>query len=69
MAQILDNCEYNNVKLLHEFSCMSWFLKKHAIPDAQKANDPECVSYLQKLEQDLDEHLKQLKAMNCESCR
>ncbi len=65
MTQVLNNCEYNNIKLLHELSCVSWFIKKHAIPDAQKANDNECTAFLEKLDKDLEEHLKQLKPMAC----
>ena len=65
MEKMLDNCTYNKIKLLHELSCILWFLKKHGIQDASKAGDKECLSFCEQLEKDLEEHISHLKDMIC----
>jgi len=63
---MLDNSCYNKIKLMHDLSALIWFIKKHAGDDAQKASDKTCIDLLNKLEEDLDRHLHQLKHMICE---
>ena len=63
---MLDNCCYNKIKLIHDLSAMTWFIKKHAIEDAQQANDKACVDLLTKLKEDLYKHQHALKHMICE---
>ena len=63
---MLDNCCYNKIKLMHDVSSLIWFIKQHALADAQKENDNACQDFLKNLEKDLCEHLHTLKHMVCE---
>jgi len=63
MPEILDNCFYDQVKLLHDLSCTRWFIDKHAKKDAKKADDNKCYVLLEKLERDLDKYIVELKEM------
>lgn len=63
---MLDNCCYNKIKIMHNLSCLIWFIEKHAVEDAQKANDSVCVDFLKKLKADLYEQQHELKHMLCE---
>ena len=65
MENMLDNCKYNKVKLLHELSCALWFIKKHAKGDAQKANDTDCMPFLDLLEKDLESYVSKLQGLCC----
>jgi hypothetical protein len=60
---MLDNCSYNNVKLLHDLSRLLWFLKKHAIQDALRANDTDSMLMYEKLEKDLQEYIERLEEL------
>lgn len=62
---MLDNCSYNKIKLLHELSCLLWFLEKHAIKDAENAGDRDCVELLTALQRDLNKHLEKLNKSVC----
>ncbi|MGB8366993.1 MAG: hypothetical protein WCD44_01410 [Candidatus Babeliales bacterium] len=63
MPRMLDNCFYDKVKLLHNLSCTSWFIDKHAKEDAKKAGDDKLIALLEKLEQDLHKYVDSLKKM------
>ncbi len=60
---MLDNCTYDKVKILHELSCLLWFIQKHAhkeIPD----NDV-CHALLKDLEKDLEKYVTAFKELVC----
>ncbi len=59
----LENCCYDKTKLLHELSCISWFIEKHAQPEAKKTKDKEFEDLLKKLQKDLSPHIKNLHAL------
>ena len=59
----LNNCDYDKIKILHELSSILWFIKKHALVDAQQ--DDECSPFLNRLESDLEKHVTELKEMVC----
>lgn len=61
----MDNCKYNKVKILHDLSALCWFIQKHALEDAKKANDADCVKKLQELSKDLEKHLEAFKHCPC----
>ncbi len=61
----LRNCEYDKVKLLHDLSCIHWFLEKHGEPDAKKDGDAECSRLFAKIKEDLAGHIDQLTQMVC----
>ena len=62
---ILDNCSYNKIKLLHELSCLTWFLEKHAINDAKAAGDQESYNNLLALQRDLQKHIETMQTSMC----
>ena len=55
---MLSNNKYNKNKILHDLSCLCWFIDKHAIDEARKSNDQELVRNLEKLKQDLDKQIE-----------
>lgn len=55
---MLENCNYNKVRLLHDLSRIIWYLKKHAKADAKKAGHEECHKICIELEKDLEKHVK-----------
>jgi len=63
MAKHLENCVYDKIKILHELSCLLWFIEKHAKKDAQ--GNAECTAYLERLEKDLEKYVQELKDMVC----
>lgn len=62
---MLDNCCYNEIKIMHNLSSLIWFIKKHAQQDAQSAHDALCTDFLKQLEVDLCKHAHTLKHMIC----
>jgi len=58
---MLSNCDYNKVKLLHELSSISGFLKKHAKKDAKSAKHAGCAKFCSALEKDLEKHIAQIQ--------
>jgi len=64
MNSPLNNCDYDKIKILHELSSILWFIKKHALPDAQQ--DDECSRFLKRLENDLEKHVTELKDIVCQ---
>jgi hypothetical protein len=60
----LGNHTYDKIKILHELSCILWFIKKHALKNAK--NDKQCLSLLKKIEADLTKHINALHQMICE---
>ncbi len=69
MAKILDDCFYDKIKILHDMSCMLWFIEKHAEDNAKKAGDEECHELLDRIEKDLEKHITELKKMVCQTCK
>jgi len=65
MARMLKDCKYNNVKILHEISCLAWFIDKHAKIQAQNAGDKECEQLLENLYNELKKHIDQFEALIC----
>jgi bacterioferritin (cytochrome b1) len=62
---MLNNHEYNIIKLLNKLSCIIWFLDKHAIADAQQANDQASIPMLQQLRSDTEKHIEKLRNVLC----
>jgi hypothetical protein len=55
---MLSNNKYNKNKVLHDLSCLCWFVDKHAIDEAKKSNDQDLAKNLEKLKQDLNKHIE-----------
>jgi len=58
---MLDNCQYNKVKILHELSSLAWFIEKHAIENANKAGDTSCIKEMEEIKKDLVKNIDRLK--------
>jgi hypothetical protein len=66
---MMDNCKYNKVKVLHDLSALCWFIEKHALDDAKKIKDDACLKKLQELSKDLEKHLVAFKCpCKCAEC-
>lgn len=65
MPMPLQNNQYNNIKLLHELSCLVWFLQNHCYTDAKEAGDDESVVVYEALENILEEYIQKLKHKVC----
>lgn len=63
MACILKDDAYNKIKILHTLSQLEWFIKKHALEDAQKAQDKEMTTLLQALGKDLEPHIQEFEKL------
>ncbi len=61
----MDNVQYNTMKLLHELSCLEWFIKMHAKKDAQNAGNAQITATLEHLEKDLAQHINELHKNLC----
>ncbi len=63
---MMENATYNKIKLLSHLSELIWFIEKHALTDAQQANDTDCVEMLKQLHTDLEKQLTALqKSLKC----
>ena len=58
---MLNNCNYDKVRLIHEFSKIAGFLKKHAIKDAEKNKHPQCKAFYTALLADVNQHIDVLR--------
>lgn len=54
---MLDDCTYNKVKLLHEFSQQVWFIQKHGLNDAKTVCDDRCINLFMDIERDLQKYI------------
>lgn len=61
----MDNAKYNKIKVLSNLSELCWFIDKHALADAKKAGDSECVAMLEALKKDIDRHIAALEKNTC----
>lgn len=61
----IDDSSYNKLKLFHHFCELIWFIDKHALADAKKAGDTDCVAMLDGIKRDLEKHLEALKKSLC----
>lgn len=62
---MLDNASYNKIKLIHELSCICWFIEKHGKVDAKAAGDQELLNVLNSLKNDLEKYLERLQQAMC----
>ena len=59
---MLNDCNYNKVRLLHDLSRINWYLKKHAKEDAKKHGHPLCLAMCEEMEKDMEKHIDKLRA-------
>ena len=65
MGRLLHNTKYNKIKILHELSCLAWFIDKHAKPEAKNADDKDCEQLLENLYNDLKKYIDQIEQLAC----
>ena len=58
---MLNNCNYNKVRLLHDLSRIVWYLEKHAKNDAKKAGHTLCDPLCDEVKADLQTHIDKLR--------
>lgn len=56
---MLHDCNYNKVRLLHDLSRITNFIKKHAKKDVKKSH-LDCHKLYLQLEKDLEKHVQNL---------
>lgn len=62
---MLDNPSYNKMKLLYKLSCITWFIEKHALDDAQNAGDKDFYDELKVLQHEIEKHIEVLQKSMC----
>lgn len=62
---MMNNDKYNKVKILSDLSALCWFIEKHALIDAKKENDQECMVLLENIKKDLDKHINTFEKSTC----
>ena len=62
---MMNNDKYNKVKILNDLSALCWFIEKHALGDAKKENDQECMVLLENIKKDLDKHINTFEKSTC----
>lgn len=65
----MENCSYNEIKLLHELSSLVWFLQKHAEVDAKNEGHTQCQAFMKELEEDLKKYVTLLQNKMGKPCR
>ncbi len=58
---MLNNCNYNKVRLLHDLSRITWYLDKHAKADAKKEGHELCHVMCEEMKHDLEKHMEKLR--------
>ncbi|MBD3232021.1 hypothetical protein GF322_05195 [Candidatus Dependentiae bacterium] len=56
---MLDNCRYNNIKILHELSKLAWFIDKHCTQSKYGCKHESCQT-LHELKNTLEQYIEQL---------
>ena len=62
---MMNNDKYNKVKILSDLSALCWFIEQHALIDAKKENDQECMALLENIKKDLDKHITTVEKSTC----
>lgn len=57
---MLANSEYDKIKIMCELSALTWFLEKHALPEAERFNQ-DYYELLKNLKKDLEDYTNKLK--------
>lgn len=62
---MLDHCHYDKAKLLHELSCLMWFIERHAKTDAKQVDDKQFANLLEALSKELDKYITKIHENMC----
>ena len=58
---MLNDCNYNKVRLMHDMSRIVWYLKKHAKNDSNVHGHVLCHALCEDIEKDLEKHIEKLR--------
>ena len=58
---MIDDCNYNKIRLLHDFSRIVWYLENHAKEDAKKSGHTLCHKLCHEIQVDLEKHMEKLR--------
>jgi len=58
---MLEDCNYNKVKLLHDLSKIASFLERHAQKNAEEKGHPLCKEMYSELGTDIEKHIDKLR--------
>ena len=61
VSSVLNDCNYNKVRLLHDLSRIVWYLEKHAKQDAKKEGHKLCHVVCDDIRKDLEKHMEKLR--------
>lgn len=68
MAQLMSNCNYNKVALLHDVVKLHWRIQQY-LKDADKDNHPLCKAVCIELQKELEKTAGKLKAAVSGICK
>lgn len=63
MHCILKDAKYNKIKILQTLSQLEWFIKKHALSDAQSENEKKMEEFLKELCKELESNIKKIEQL------
>ena len=66
MNCMLKNSKYNKVKILQTLSQLEWFIKKHALSDAQDENEKKMEEFLKELCKEVESNIKKIEQLSLE---
>ncbi|MBW2980662.1 hypothetical protein KY360_04560 [Candidatus Woesearchaeota archaeon] len=58
---MIDDCNYNKIRLLHDLSRIVWYLERHAKKDAKKSGHVLCHKLCGEIQKDLEKHMEKLR--------
>lgn len=59
---MLDNCSYNRIKVLHDLSCVAWYIDQFCKKDAAGCGKDDCHAKIDAVKAKLDALVEEL---NC----
>lgn len=54
---MIPNKKYDKIKLIHDASCLAWFIEKHALAQARGKGDEDYAELLEQFKNDLDSYI------------
>lgn len=60
---MMNNDQYDKIKIAHELSCIAWFIEKHAKENAKKLNDKECLATFEEIQKFAEKYAEKLKEL------
>ncbi len=58
---MLPDHRYDKIKIIHDASCLAWFIEKHALEQADKSD--EYINTLEKFKKDLEKYIADFEVL------